>query len=76
MLTETNYEPIIAAVPSFQEKWIKWKERGQLYGPLSVDFSYHMTHHLIERAAVDDFTDFTLLFKGRSLQLPPCRRYT
>ena len=64
MLTQTDFEPIIAAVPSFQTKWFQWRERGELYGPPSVDFSRYMTEHLIERAAVDDFTDFSLLFEA------------
>ena len=62
MLTQTDFDPIIATVPSFQTKWLQLKERGELFGPVSVDFSYYITQHLIERAGADDFTDFTLLF--------------
>jgi hypothetical protein len=69
MLTETDFEPIIAGVPSFQTKWLQWKKREELCGPVSVDFSFYMTEHLIQRAAVDDFTDFTLLFDALEVPL-------
>jgi hypothetical protein len=64
MLMQTDFDAIIAAVPSFQTKWLQLKERGELRGPVSVDFAYYITLHLIERAAADDFTDFTLLFEA------------
>lgn len=62
MLTETDFEAIIAGVPRFQAKWRQWEELGELCGPVSVDSSFYMTQHLIEQAAVHDFTDFALLF--------------
>jgi hypothetical protein len=57
MLTQTDFDPIIATVPSFQTKWLQLKERGELYGPVSVDFSYYIIQHLIEHAGDDDEPD-------------------
>jgi hypothetical protein len=68
MLTERDFEPIIAAVPSFQRKWVQWKEQGELCEPVSVEFSFRIVQHLIERATVDDFTDFMLL--SEALEAP------
>jgi hypothetical protein len=64
MLTKTEFEPIIAAVPSFRTKWLQREKQGRLCGPIPVDFSLYMTEHLIECAERDDVSDFTLLFQA------------
>src|SRR5262245_43993336 len=62
MITKADLEPIVSAVPSFEAKWNEWQ--GTLGEPISVEFSFYMTQHLVERASAGDFTDFTLLFSA------------
>jgi hypothetical protein len=62
MLTLADFDPVVAAVPAFQAKWILWREHGELYEPIFVEFSFRMAQHLVEHAADDNFDDFTLLF--------------
>jgi hypothetical protein len=60
MVTRADLESIVSAVPSFRAKWNQWQET--LEDSISVEFSFYMTQHLVERATSGDFTDFSLLF--------------
>ena len=60
MITRADLESIVSAVPSFRAKWDERQET--LEDPISVEFSFYMTQHLVERATAGDFTDFSLLF--------------
>jgi hypothetical protein len=62
VVSRSELDRIASSLPSFQIKWNELLNGDVDQRLLGVEFSFLLTNHLMERAEVEDFTEFAPLF--------------